>query len=406
MGASRTLKKKQPYYLIAFRILLALLWTQYTVLHFVRVIVQRLPVVGFLSPLVIPLSIILALIVAFPWFVNNVRGTDFAFYFSFVVLFFLTMVLFKNNADILEEQWWSILIAAVPFYFIGVSFPLDVCKKDLFWCSLVGVLCMFLYQLYKLRSGIALEDDNMYVAYNLLPSAIYLVYYAVIQNKAIYWVTAAGSAVAMFVFGTRGPILCILIFFIACLIYKNIVSSKKKKLFFWLTILLMVAVVFASDELFVKITTVLSDVFGKIGFSTRIFDFYLSGDAATSTGREYLLEQTIKAIIKNPITGYGLVGDQYLLGVYCHNLFIELWCQYGVILGTFVIIILAIIAFIALSRASRNEETFYFVLMLVCMVFIKLMLSSTYTVEPYFYFMLGVFVQIIRHKNINWLRYA
>lgn len=396
MGVPRSLRKKQPYYLIAYRILLALLWTQYTVLNFARVIIERLPYIGFLSSLFIPTCIILALIVSLPWFVKNVRGTDFLFYFVFVIVVVLTMVLFKNNAEILQEQWWRILISAVPFYFIGVSYSYSACSKDLFWCSLAGVVFVFLYQLYKLSNGTVLEDDNMYAAYNLLPSVMYLVYYAMIRNRKKYWLIAVLSACSMFVFGTRGPILCIIIFVAVYYLYENLTSHIGKKFILLFLVVAVLLFVFVYEDVFLKILSAVASVFEKIGFSTRIFDFYLAGDVAVSKGRDYLTSEVIDAIIRNPIVGYGMVGDQYLLGVYCHNLILEMWCHYGIILGTLVLAILATVSVLALVRSSKSKKLFYFALMLICMVYVKLMLSSTYTVEPYFYFMIGIFMGIKR----------
>ena len=212
MGASWLFKKKQPYYLIAFRILLALLWTQYTVMIFARAIVQRLPFFNVFADYIVPVAIILALLLSIPWFIKNIRGVDVLFYLGLVVLVIFTMVVFKNNAEIISEQWWRILISSGAFYFVGLAYSHKNCSRDIFWCSLASVVAVFVYQLFKIRSGVVLEEDNMYVAYNLLPSAIYLMYYASIKLRKKYWIIAIVSAFTMFVYGTRGPILCIIVY--------------------------------------------------------------------------------------------------------------------------------------------------------------------------------------------------
>ena len=84
MGASRLFTKKQPYYLIAFRILLALLWTQYTVMTFVRAVVQRIPYLSVFADYIVPMAIVLALIVSIPWFIKSVRGVDVLLYLGFL----------------------------------------------------------------------------------------------------------------------------------------------------------------------------------------------------------------------------------------------------------------------------------------------------------------------------------
>lgn len=401
MAVNHNLHKKQPYYLIAYRILLALLWTQYTVLSFIRVIISRLPYIGDLSEAFVPICIILALLVSIPWFVKRVRGIDILFYVGIVVLYLFTMIVFPNNIEFMAENWWSILIVTALAYFIGITYSHSNCSRDLFWCSVAGVFFVFLHQIYKLRSGGALEDDNMYVAYNLLPSAMYLLYYAVYKQRKCYWIPACLAVGIMFIFGTRGPILCFIVFLFAFLLHRTITYRKRSNylLLFIAFILLIVFCVY--DDLLINIASLAANIFEKFGFSTRIFDFFISGDATTSLGREYLQKQAIEAILANPIKGYGFTGDQYLLGVYCHNIFLELWCHFGIVAGSLIILALAILTVTALAKCRSNKKVFFFCVMLVSMIYVKLLLSSSYTLEPYFYFMIGVFVAVTR-KNFKY----
>lgn len=396
MGVSRLPHKKQPYYLIAFRILLALLWTQDTVLNFVRVIIMRIPYIGALSDLFIPVCIVLALLVSIPWFLKTIRGKDVLFYTGFVLLILITMVFFKNNVPFLEENWWRILVSAVPFYFVGVSYSHSNCSRDLFWCSVASVVSMLFYQYIKISNGEATEDYNMNVAYILLPSVMYLLYYAMYKDRKKYWAIGIVSSLSLFIFGTRGPLLCVLVFVILYFLHRTLISHKIKN---YLLLLLSVAglgFMSLNDSFFKNLAGVLSKIFARFGFSTRIFDFLVAGDATVSTGRDYLTSETIKAIIENPIWGYGFTGDQYLLGVYCHNIFLELWCHFGVIGGSVILLCLLALSLSALIKSSKSPKVFYFALMLICMVYVKLMLSSSYTLEPFFYFMIGAFVAINR----------
>lgn len=396
MGASKSLIKKQPYYLIAYRILLALLWTQYTVLDFIRVIISKIPYIGFLSELFVPTCIILALVASLPWFVKNIRSTDTLFYVGIVVLYLVTMIAFPNNKEFMAENWWRILIATATFYFVGLAYSHTNCSRDLFWCSVAGVFFVFLHQLYKVASGIVLEDDNMYVAYNLLPSMMYLLYYASYKDSKRCWLLAVASVGVMFIFGTRGPILCAIVFMAVYFLHRTIVSGKKRNYLLLLLVVILLIIFCVYDDLLIKIVSFVASVFEKFGFSTRIFDFFISGEVTTSLGRDYLKQEVIRAIINNPIKGYGFTGDQYLLGVYCHNLFLELWCHFGVIGGSLILLALLGLSVVALVRSARSLKIFYFVLMLISMVYVKLMLSNSYTLEPYFFFMIGAFVAISR----------
>ena len=399
MGASRSLRTNQPYNSIAFRILVAIVWTHNTVMPLMRVVIERLPYIGFLAELLIPMSIILSAMACLPWFLRHIRGGDLAVYICAVLIVLFSMVLHPITVDYLQEEWWRILIAAVPMYFIGVSFSLEDSKNDLFWCSLFSVLGMFAFRLYLLNSGRALENDDMEAAYRMLPSIMYLIYYASVKKQVVYIAIAGVLSTVILIFGTRGPIVCMLVYVALLTIYYSFKSRNLKKLLILLIIFAIVLSVFIFDSLFIEVTSVLSKAFEKIGFSTRIFDFIIEGDITASKGRESLAKQAVEAIIENPMWGYGITADRAMFGIYPHNMFLEILCQYGIVFGSLLIITMLVITVIALLKSRKNTRRFTFGLMLVSIVFVKLMISSTYTIEPLLFFMMGYFVLILRKKR-------
>ncbi|MBO5896249.1 MAG: O-antigen ligase family protein [Clostridia bacterium] len=375
------------------------MWTHNTVMPLVRVVIERLPYIGFLAELLIPMSIILSAMACLPWFLRHIRGRDLAVYICAVLIVLFSMVLHPITVDYLQEEWWRILIAAVPMYFIGVSFSLEDSKNDLFWCSLFSVLGMFAFRLYLLNSGRALENDDMEAAYRMLPSIMYLIYYASVKKQVIYIAIAGVLSTVILIFGTRGPIVCMLVYVALLTIYYSFKSRNLKKLLILLIIFAIVLSVFIFDTLFIEVSSALSKVFERIGFSTRIFNFIIEGDIIASKGRESLAKQAIEAIIENPMWGYGVTADRAMFGIYPHNMFLEILCQYGIVFGSLLIITMLVITVIALLKSRKNTRRFTFGLMLVSIVFVKLMISSTYTIEPLLYFMLGYFVLILRKKR-------
>lgn len=399
MGASRSLRTNQPYNSIAFRVLVAIVWTHNTVMPLMRVVIERLPYIGFLAELLIPMSIILSAMACLPWFLRHIRGGDLAVYICAVLIVLFSMVLHPITVDYLQEEWWRILIAAVPMYFIGVSFSLEDSKNDLFWCSLFSVLGMFAFRLYLLNSGRALENDDMEAAYRMLPSIMYLIYYASVKKQVVYIAIAGVLSTVILIFGTRGPIVCMLVYVALLTIYYSFKSRNLKKLLILLIIFAIVLSIFIFDSLFIEVTSVLSKAFEKIGFSTRIFNFIIEGDITASKGRESLAKQAVEAIIENPMWGYGITADRAMFGIYPHNMFLEILCQYGIVFGSLLIITMLVITVIALLKSRKNTRSFTFGLMLVSIVFVKLMISSTYTIEPLLFFMMGYFVLILRKKR-------
>lgn len=399
MGASRSLRTNQPYNSIAFRILVAVVWTYNTVFPLVKAVFATLPYIGVLADLLIPMSIFLSAMACLPWFLRRVRISNVVVYVGAVMIVLFTMILHPMTVDYLQEEWWRILIAAVPMYFIGVSFSLEDSENDLFWCSIFSVLGMFIFRIYLLNSGRELENDDMEAAYRMLPSIMYLIYYASVKKRVIYTVIAAALSLVILIFGTRGPIVCILVYVAALTIYLAFKSRSIKKTLILLVVFAVVLSIFIFDALFIEVSTALSKQFERIGFSTRIFNFIIEGDIIASKGREALAKNTIEAILENPLWGYGVTGDRALLGIYPHNIFLEVLCQYGIIFGSILIIATLAITVRALFKIRKDRKRFAFALMLVSLVFVKLMISSTYTTEPYLFFMMGYFVLILRDKR-------
>jgi O-antigen ligase len=262
-----------------------------------------------------------------------------------------------------------------------------------------GRCCNIAYRLYLVGAGKAPENDDMDAAYKLLPSVMYLIYYADNRRRKKYWAIAIASSAFMFVFGTRGPILCILIFIIALMMYGVIKERSVAKMAALTIIIVLVVSVFSQDDIFISLSVKLSGTLERLGFSSRIFDYYLAGEAAQSRGRELLAQKAIEAISQSPVLGYGFTGDRYLLGIYVHNFILEIWLHFGIILGSILLISMFTLIIVALAKTIRSRREFTFVLMLVCMMLVKLLLSSTYTIEPYFYFMIGVCICTIRKNS-------
>ena len=102
--------------------------------------------------------------------------------------------------------------------------------------------------------------------------------------------------------------------------------------------------------------TMISKKKKKIGFSTRIFTFIIEGDITASKGRESLAKQAVEAIIENPMWGYGITADRAMFGIYPHNMFLEILCQYGIVFGSLLIITMLVITVIALLKSRKNRQ--------------------------------------------------
>lgn len=385
-----------------FVCLLVLIWGEHTIFGYAIQVFRRLPLIGEFYLSIIPFATVILLALSFPYLLEKIRGADIIFYSVCVVFLCVSIVALPVNAPYIEKDLWRVLGVAIPMYFIGLGYDHIKFKSAIYYTSMLGVFFTFIYQIYVLNSGRELLSDNMGAAYNVLPSLLYLVYWAFEKKKIVYWVIAVISLPIIFIFGTRGPMLACAVFLAFELFFKVFFNkSLLIKILFVGAGIAVLWLLFFSDTL-VQLAQFLSEKFEDYGFSTRIFDFFLEGDIAHSSGRDEIYNSAINAIFQSPAFGYGVMGDRVVTNaVYVHNIVLEFWCQFGLVFGTLLLSVVIIIPIRALCLERQNPSVFYFILMLTCMVFTKLMLSASYITEMYLFLLLGICIRRIRINKKN-----
>lgn len=386
-----------------FTILLALVWGKNTIFNYVIVVISKLPLIGFISEIVYPLCITLCVVLALPYLKDKLKLQDFLIYFIMVAIILSTFVFHPENSEYLQEEYMDI-ISFMLFFFVGVCFDLEDNKNLLFWLSLIGLIIAFLYQAYFIGSGRQAEYDyNMNEAYNLLPSVMYLIYYAFMNKKFRYWLLVFIGIIFEFRQGTRGPILCIIIFLGAGIIYSIAKTENILRKLFGIILVGLVVIALVFTDVLLNAAIALSNSFKEAGYSTRIFDYFIEGMIDDDSGRAIIQSKIISAIETSPAFGYGVFGDRLFIGgSYPHNLLLEIFCQFGIVVGGGLLITLLFV-FIDAIRKSNGFFERLFVFMLIIMVIVKLMLSGSYLHETWLFFLIGVCLQIMR-RNKNTIK--
>lgn len=381
-----------------YRLFVALWWTRYTVLDFIRPIVARVPFVGQFSNWVIPFVMTVVLLLAIPYIKKRVHYGDLLFYLAYALMILGTMLFLPKNCEYIEEDLWRIMGLAVPVYFIGLAYDHEAMEKDLYWCSALGVIIMCAYMVFLLNSNRDIESDNMDASYKVLPSVLYLFYWAYRDKQVHHWLLAFAGTSLIFSYGTRGPIMIIAVY-CGLQMFRNVFRNKRNV---WhiigAVVLPIVAVFLIMTDTLTVFAIYLMGIFEELGLSTRIFDYFLKGEFVESLGRAKIANAVTESIANNVFLGNGFYGDRVVAGNYAHNLVLELWCQFGIFIGSAMLVAVAWITISGLRRIHWMQKKDMY-LLLLCLVFVKLMLSSSYAVEPYLYFVLGMAVDSCRSNK-------
>ena len=387
-------------HVISFRIMLLLAWCRETLFPFARYIILRIPLINTAVDYVYPALMIIAAVGAFPYLVKKIRFTDLLIYMSMVTFVLLNAALFPSNSDYIFAAFGS-TVSVMLLMFVGISIDYEENKKLLYFASLLGVVAQIIFT-FIAPSGSAVDEERMNVAYVVLPSALYLIGYALEKKKARYWFAALLSFFMVLMCGTRGPAVITVVFLFAGILTVTFSNLTPKKFILTAVFFAVLVVLLTTTDVLKTVAETLSGWFEDLGLSTRIFDRILEEDFNESKGRERIVQIIMSAVKEHPIFGNGLMGDRFILLVnrgtagYSHNIFLEFWCEYGVILGTAFIAAVTVPPVIAFVKC-RNVGIRLMILVLFCASVLKLSFSQSYVYDGDFYMFLGYTVAVLRY---------
>ena len=372
---------------ICFTVFMAMFWSKSILLQFVRVGLMKIPVIWVHGDLLITAGFILFFCLSFASIYKELYIKDLFIIFSFYAIFLLHYCLFPLNREYYVKYGSTVLQDVLPKFFIGVFAFRIHREQTLKVLNLISVITVWFYAgymiVYYTMEGNTLQGGDMHAAYMLLPH-VCMTFYSMIR-KANLWNLAGViiGAVCLLFLGNRGSLLCLGMFSVFTILFSG--RLKRPLLFMILSIIVLVAL-FSFG-----ILDFLYEFAEEKGFSLRIFEKLESGDITYASGRDKLSQRIMEYISLYPMMGMGIFSDRRVAGgLYAHNFFLEIAIHFGLILGSlFILIILAlfIVAFLYLRKKEALSVGFYSVL--IFSFFVKLLLSSSYIVEPYFFFTVG-----------------
>lgn len=226
----------------------------------------------------------------------------------------------------------------------------------------------------------------MLFGYHMVPAVNIFIYLAFTENKLLYKMFALAGTIEVLIWGNRGAVVSIAIFFVA---YLLLFANIKRKLVVFVTAI----VTFMGYSYFVATKGVLKlyDFLISKGFNPRNLEMFLSSSLDES-GRDQIYETAYDVISNNLFFGVGISASWMFDGPqgYTHNLFLELLLQFGVILGGVLIVFFLAKSIMVIFYRNSSWSKIYLIFFSTAMV--KLMFSASYLTEWWFWVMMGMFV--------------
>ncbi|MBQ2446670.1 MAG: O-antigen ligase family protein [Oscillospiraceae bacterium] len=398
---SRVRIKEKNHNDISFSLLFAMVWIDKIVLRYIRASIMHIPFMTENIDMLISLTYILLIILSMQSLYRGAYLTEITLFLGLCGLFRLHYYLFPlnqyyyefhANQMVLQEVFPMVMIGAWVYRInrektMSLVFPLSVITVYAF------VAYMFIYQPLV---GINLMAGDMDASYNILPH-VCIAYAGSFMKKNPWYIGAATLGTVILVFlGTRGTLLCLFAF----LVFTILVSGRLKHPIFFLFISIVVMVAL----FYFGILDFLYEVADENGFSLRIFNKIEEGEITNDTGRAPIRRRIWEYVLMRPTSGWGIYSDRRVAaGHYAHNILLELMMHYGIPIALIVFALLVYLfarAYFYLRQGNdvRGQHFLAAILFSACF---KLFLSSSYLLEPYFYFAVGFCLAALMEIRAN-----
>lgn len=383
-----------------FRLLVFWIWTRDTLLEYVRAVIMRLPIVGGYPDLVLAVVFAAIVLLALPYY--RITGGDFAFLLIVVDVFLYQWIFHEDVQGYLDKYMVSFVVKILPLYIVGVSLGESENREQIihtmYFLSMITLVADIVYKIAfgtPMSAVVSQYHGDMDRAYKLLPHLCLIVYFAVKQTNLWNIAFSVIGGFYLLMLGTRGAAMIFLV-----LIAFLLINGKTSKSLFTRTIVVFGTIgAFLASPLFEMSVFWMYRKAQQFGLSIRIFDKLLSGKLDFSGSRDIISETLLQAVAKGPLFGYGICADRVIAGTYAHNIVIELWVEFGVLLGTAIFGIL-IMTLIRGYLNAKGEGEKGLILILFFSAFCMLFLSGSYLDNRLMLFLLGLCVCSNRRKNV------
>ncbi len=316
--------------------------------------------------------------------------------YSFSIIVFLGNYLyFIQNRMLLNDillPYFFICLPCFVYSYSVIDYKIfnNIARKSsniIFTISIITGLLIY-------SNNISIGTYSMSLGYLiLLPTIIYLKNF--LDNFSVKdLILFVISILLILSIGSRGPIICVGAYILLYFIINIRKITRKKFLFYMLTSIFVVLGAFYIEPILLFWSNML-EIHGMHSRSIRLFmqeGVYLSG-------RANIYREILNQISSHPVIGIGIAGDRLYTGTYSHNIILEIISGFGIIFGSFILIILFIVTIKSLF--SKDIEGVNLILIWFVVGFIPMFISGSYLTYFQFWIFLGLTTRFLKKQKIK-----
>lgn len=218
------------------------------------------------------------------------------------------------------------------------------------------------------------------------------------------------SLLLMLSSGSRGPLFCAIVSVaLSFFLLQEVRTAKDVFAIVFLVISLLCLFIW-----YRPIVLAVSNLMEQFGVSTRVFNKLLEGDISNDNSRVDLRNFAISYIKNHWFFGTGFANDRILIyknvwfsktqnvyGSYCHNFFLELMMQFGLIPGLVLSIVFCKKIMCGFNKKVMSIKAIQISIVFFTSFFLILLLSRSYITTKWFYLYAGFIGALPKIVNYN-----
>lgn len=342
---------------------------------------------------IIYLGVIIGIIISLKWY--KIKKEFFGVLIAFIFLLGISIIInFEIYPLVLPFLVFFISRCLTGFY---LTLHIKNYKKVLVYLEkykfIIFIYTLLIIKVYSNLSGAYSESSYMAISYNLLQVAMVMLACAICYKKKYYYVFHLYIVIIILIYGARGTLVCLFAFYIFIyLIIKKKKISIKKIIYTFVIIIIMGLILINMDKILQHL--------GKEYSFSRNLSLINADSLLDFSNRSIQYQVFAEQILNNPLLFRGILSDRLLMSkifysepiynIYPHNLFLECFYQFGIVLT----IIMSIFIFYKFIKKLKeinkyeNLERCIFAI-LVPVPFVYLMFSGSYLIAYTFWMGLG-----------------
>ncbi len=288
-------------------------------------------------------------------------------YVIFAFVFFVQSILFPENISYFSNYIFYLFAMCIPcFINIVMVKEWKLHEETLLIFSIIIFIIGELILVLSIVNRTQSSDYSMSYSYYMLLPALFFLFIFFTKNKTVYLIFSIIAFLSIVLLGSRGAMISWIVFFAIAFL-----ASKTKLIIKAVMIAILLFLVVEFD----KILQWINNVLIELGLSSRTIYMIQTNDfLAHDSGRGILQTKIKEMIIAHPFVGNGIGSEYRIIGTYSHNIFLDVFLQYGIIIGVILVILFGYLIVKSFIYSSQKIALFMF----ACYGFVPLLVSGSY----------------------------